>query len=168
VDDERYAAEFLEADRTLTQGGFEHYEVSNYGRPGHRARHNSAYWRRAPYLGFGPSAHSAWEDRREWNVREWAAYERALATGRPLEGGERLDPGAVQLECLYLGLRTSQGVPAALVAPVSAEQWIDAGWAFREGDRLCLTPEGWLRLDALVAAEARHGSPRTAPTPSTA
>ena len=155
VDDDRYAVEFLEADRTLAGGGFEHYEVSNYGRPGHRARHNSAYWRRAPYLGFGPSAHSGWDDRREWNVREWSAYQRAVAAGRPLEGGERLDPEAVALERLYLGLRTNEGAPADLVSPAAAGRWVEAGWAVREGDRIRLTGEGWLRLDALVAAEAQ-------------
>jgi oxygen-independent coproporphyrinogen-3 oxidase len=55
--EERYESEFLEADRRLRAAGFEHYEVSNYALPGKRARHNSAYWSGAPYLGLGPSAH---------------------------------------------------------------------------------------------------------------
>ena len=55
--EERYEAEFLEASQRLTAAGFEHYEVSNYGLPGKRARHNSAYWSGARYLGLGPSAH---------------------------------------------------------------------------------------------------------------
>ncbi|HET7024480.1 MAG TPA: radical SAM protein, partial [Gemmatimonadales bacterium] len=59
AEDERYAEEFLVADAMLAGAGFEHYEVSNYSRPGKRARHNSAYWRRATYIGLGPSAHSA-------------------------------------------------------------------------------------------------------------
>ena len=58
VDEDRYAAEFLTADTELGRAGFEHYEVSNAARPGHRARHNSAYWSRAPFIGLGPSAHS--------------------------------------------------------------------------------------------------------------
>jgi oxygen-independent coproporphyrinogen-3 oxidase len=59
VDEDRYAAEFLAAHRRLEAAGYEHYEVSNYGRAGHRARHNSANWR-APFLGLGPSAHGGW------------------------------------------------------------------------------------------------------------
>ena len=74
MDEDRYAAEFLEADAVLAGPGYEHYEVSNYGRPGRRARHNSAYWRRAPFIGLGPSAHSGVGAERQWNLREWAAY----------------------------------------------------------------------------------------------
>ena len=159
VDDERYAAEFLEAHHTLGESGYEHYEVSNYGRQGHRARHNSAYWRRAPYLGFGPSAHSGWADRREWNVREWSAYERTVATGQVSAGAEQLDARALALETLYLGLRTSDGLPAELVDPSATRRWTEAGWALADGGRLRLTPEGWLRLDAMVAAAADPSPP---------
>ncbi len=94
VDEERYAAEFLEAHAVLTERGYEHYEVSNYARPGHRARHNSAYWRRAPFIGLGPSSHSAWGSTRRWNVREWSAYERTVRAGQsPVAGTEELDAG---------------------------------------------------------------------------
>jgi oxygen-independent coproporphyrinogen-3 oxidase len=155
VDEERYAEEFLRADERLTGAGLDHYEVSNYGRPGHRARHNSAYWRRAPYLGLGPSAHSGWGNRREWNVREWSAYERAMAGGSSVAESETLDPAAVVLETLYLGFRTEGGVPRALVPEAAAEAWSREGWAVAGGGRLRLTPEGWLRLDALAAAAAR-------------
>src|SRR6185312_10602273 len=73
--DERYADEYLEAHERLTLAGFEHYEVSNAGRPGCRSRHNSAYWSGADYLGLGPSAHSYHGSERRWNVREWAEYQ---------------------------------------------------------------------------------------------
>ena len=153
VDDDRYAAEFLAAHERLGQVGYEHYEVSNYARPGRRARHNSAYWRRAPYVGLGPSAHSAWEGGRRWNLRDWAEYERRLGEGGPVvEGEERLEPAGVRLEELYLGLRTSDGLPAERVPSDAAARWIASGWAETAEGRLRLTPEGWLRLDALVAS----------------
>jgi len=57
--EERAATEFLLAHQLLAERGFEHYEVSNAALPGHRARHNSAYWHRRPFIGLGPSAHSA-------------------------------------------------------------------------------------------------------------
>jgi oxygen-independent coproporphyrinogen-3 oxidase len=155
VDEERYAAEFLEADAVLTSSGYEHYEVSNYSRPGRRARHNSAYWRRAPFIGLGPSAHSGWGRCRRWNIREWAAYERAMAAGlSPVAGAEELDDQAVELEEIYLGLRTSEGIPAARLPQGTVTTWHSSGWAVASEGRVRLTPEGWLRLDALAAAAA--------------
>ena len=130
VDEERYAAEFLAADRALAREGYEHYEVSNAARPGRRARHNGAYWRRAPFIGLGPSAHSAFGRRRQWNLREWAAYERAIAEGRSVVAGvEDLSPEAVELEEIYLGLRTVDGLPVDRLPPESVAAWTDAGWA---------------------------------------
>ncbi len=153
VDEERYAREFLAAHARLTDVGFEHYEVSNAAREGHRARHNSAYWQRAPYIGLGPSAHSGFGNERQWNLREWTGYERAVREGvSPVAGRERLRPEQVGLEELYLGLRTGDGVAATMVSPATRESWIAAGWARATCDRLVLTPEGWLRLDALVAS----------------
>jgi oxygen-independent coproporphyrinogen-3 oxidase len=152
-DEVSYAAEFLAAHQSLTAGGYEHYEVSNAARPGHRARHNSAYWRRAPFIGLGPAAHSGFGGERRWNVREWAAYERIVTSGKsPMEGRELLDPAAVDLEELYLGLRTSEGLARERLAPALTDEWERNGWAAEGSDRIRLTPEGWLRLDALVAS----------------
>jgi oxygen-independent coproporphyrinogen-3 oxidase len=159
--EEAYATEFLEADRTITAAGFEHYEVSNYARPGYRARHNSAYWRRAPFIGLGPSSHSAWAGERQWNIREWASYERAMAgTGGAIAGQERLDADAVELEGLYLGLRTSGGLERSRLPPRVVEQWVARGWATQSpaDHRVRLTPEGWLRMDALVTQVASQGT----------
>jgi oxygen-independent coproporphyrinogen-3 oxidase len=153
VDDERYAAEFLVAHAALGAHGYEHYEVSNAAKPGHRARHNSAYWRRAPFIGLGPSAHSGVGRERRWNVRDWAAYERLLEAGKsPLEGSELLDSESVGLEELYLGLRTNEGLDAHRIPAATTEAWESQGWALQVGGRIQLTSEGWLRLDALVPA----------------
>ncbi|HEU4588835.1 MAG TPA: radical SAM family heme chaperone HemW [Gemmatimonadales bacterium] len=159
--EERYAEEFLAAHQALESAGYEHYEVSNAARPGYRARHNSAYWRRAPYIGMGPSAHSGFGRERRWNLRDWAAYERAATAGADLVAGrEELDDAAIRLEELYLGLRTADGIPAHLVPADDAATWQSHGWASVAGGRLRLTPEGWLRLDALVAGTVP--SPRSA------
>jgi coproporphyrinogen III oxidase-like Fe-S oxidoreductase len=86
-------------------------------------------------------------------VREWAAYERALAEGVPVVAGEeQLGPEAVRLEEVYLGLRTAEGVPAERVPADTAARWRESGWAEPADGRIRLTPEGWLRLDALVSA----------------
>jgi oxygen-independent coproporphyrinogen-3 oxidase len=152
---ERYAAEFLDADRALAREGYEHYEVSNAARPGRRARHNSAYWSRAPFIGLGPSAHSGFGRTRQWNLREWSAYERASAAGQSLvDGAELLSDEAVALEELYLGLRTADGFPVDRLDAGTRAAWTGAGWAETMDGRLRLTPEGWLRLDALVGSAA--------------
>ena len=154
VDERRYADEFLEAHRLLGAAGYDHYEVSNYARPGRRARHNSAYWLRRPFIGLGPSAHSGFGAERRWNLRAWAAYQRAAARGGPVvDASELLDRSAIRLEQLYLGLRTTDGAPTADVG-LAASRWVADGWATILDGRVRLTPEGWLRLDALVAALA--------------
>ena len=151
-EDDCYAAEFLEAAQRFRIAEWEHYEVSNAARPGLRSRHNSAYWRRASYVGIGPSAHSAFGTHRRWNLREWEAWRRAVIAGEsPVDGSEDLSPDAVAVEDLYLGLRTIEGVPADAVHPLQRGTWIAEGWAQLERGRLRLTLEGWLRLDGLVA-----------------
>ncbi|MEP7326021.1 MAG: radical SAM family heme chaperone HemW [Gemmatimonadota bacterium] len=154
--DETWIREFLLAHRTLESAGFEHYEVSNYGRAGFRSRHNSAYWRRRPYIGLGPSAHSGFGSHRQWNVREYTAWARSVQEGGDTVAGEEtLNDDAVALETLYLGLRTRDGVPATVIPGNSAQQWVSEGWATLQGERVALTAEGWLRLDALVRSVSR-------------
>ena len=156
-DDETYAREFLEADAALTAHGYQHYEVSNAAKPGFRSRHNSAYWQRRPFIGLGPSAHSGFAGQRQWNIREWSAYQALVGQGHsPTETVENLDPEAVALEDLYLGLRVREGVDSDTLPPSIVNSWITEGWAVRDGARLRLTPEGWLRLDALAALDLRH------------
>lgn len=156
VPDERYADEYLLANRLMVAAGFEHYEVSNAGRPGFRARHNSAYWRGVDYVGLGPSAHSFAGGVRRWNVREWADYQARSARGESLiAGAETLDGDARALEARYLGLRTTDGLAVAELPQDVRDAWHQAGWASVADGRIRLTVEGWLRLDALVAA-ARH------------
>ena len=154
--EDRYEREFLLAHDLLRAAGYEQYEVSNFARPGHRARHNSAYWRGVPYLGLGPSAHGFDGHARRWNLEAFTAWERALGTLTDPIGGEEFLTGENRVaEQVYLGLRTIDGltVSAAEVTHVSA--WRDAGWVevipSPGGARLVCTPQGWLRLDSLAA-----------------
>jgi oxygen-independent coproporphyrinogen III oxidase len=152
--EEGYEEEYLLADGLLTTDGLEHYEVSNYGRPGRRSRHNSAYWASVPYVGLGPAAHGFDGETRRWNTRAYAAWrDRALEGRDPLAGEERLGPENLIAEAVYLGLRSDAGLvllpgESDLVAP-----WEVARWVITSSDgRLRCTPLGWLRLDALAAA----------------
>jgi oxygen-independent coproporphyrinogen-3 oxidase len=157
ADDERAAGEYLAAHDRLRAEGFEHYEVSNAARPGFRARHNAAYWRRAPFIGLGPSAHSGFAASRSWNVREWEDYRRRSEAGQPvLAESESLTPEQVDLEDLYLGLRTAEGLPGSRVPEDIRTAWLRSDWAAQGDGRISLTPEGWLRLDALVGSLTRR------------
>jgi putative oxygen-independent coproporphyrinogen III oxidase len=159
ADEESYEREFLLADSRLAAAGYEHYEVSNYARPGRRARHNSAYWRGVPYLGLGPSAHGFDGARRRWNEREYTRWQsRAVAGEDPEAGSELLSSEQRYLEDVYVGLRTARGFPVDDLDREEVEKWVGAGWGtIREG-RVVLTPAGWLRLDALVSSLTKDRS----------
>jgi oxygen-independent coproporphyrinogen-3 oxidase len=164
ADEERYAAEFLEAHATLAAAGFEHYEVSNFALAGRRARHNSAYWRGVPYLGLGPSAHGFDGHSRRWNTAAYAAWEAQLLEGRdPCEGQEELTAANQLAESVYLGLRTTDGLPVDAEVARYVQPWVDAGWietrSVGEITHAVCTPDGWLRLDALAADLTAFRSP---------
>ncbi len=150
--DDRYAEEYLWAHGRLTADGYHFYEVSNASLPGFISRHNSTYWSGSPYVGLGPAAHSFDGRVRRWNIAAWEAYRRAIAEGRSAtESEETLTEDQQELERIYLALRTTDGLPLRRPPPPSAAQWVEQGWMVQQGDRLRCTPEGWLRLDAIVA-----------------
>ncbi len=153
--DERYASEFMFAHTQLRSAGFEHYEVSNFALPGRRARHNSAYWTGAPYLGLGPSAHGFDGTERRWNVVAYSAWLRALSGARdPVGGSEILTNDNIAAETVYLGLRTTDGLVVTAPEKARVARWLASGWVeWVDGapDTLRCTPNGWLRLDSLAA-----------------
>ena len=153
-DEDRYAEEYLFAHERLSVAGYQFYEVSNASLPGFRSRHNSAYWSGKPYIGLGPAAHSFDGKTRRWNLRAWEAYRRVVEEGRSaIESEETLTDEQRELEAMYLGLRTTEGVPALdrLRPPSTA---LTAGWIYEDSGRLKCTPEGWLRLDSLVTHDS--------------
>ena len=128
----------------LAQTGFHHYEVSNFARPGFEAVHNSAYWRRIPYLGLGPGAHSAYagdpEERGTVTVRSWNSCE---SVDWKEAGRETLTPEQRQEETLMLGLRTARGLPESWLRAYANGQALErllAAGALEKG------PEGTLRI----------------------
>lgn len=154
VDEERYREEFLLAAELLTAEGYEHYEVSNFARPGARSRHNARYWSGDPYLGLGNGAHSYAPPLRRWNERDWQAYREGVEGGEPAVAGREI-PGEEErrLERIWLALRTAEGLAVSDLSPAAlalAEAWVSHGRARREGGRVRLTPEGWLLLDLLA------------------
>lgn len=153
ADEAEYEREFLSAHDGALRAGFDHYEVSNFAQPGHHAVHNRSYWQGVPYLGLGPAAHGFDGQTRRWNRAAYAAWrDAALAGEDPIGGAESIDEGAHQLETVYLGLRTTGGLPITSAVLGIVAPWVDAGWAVFDADRVRLTPLGWLRLDSLAGA----------------
>ena len=118
-----FATNDLEADLyglaidVLGAAGFDHYEISNFARPGARCEHNANYWRNGEYLGLGVGAASYRDGVRSVNVRDLRAYCDALEAGHPVPGdAERLTGPARLGEAAMLGLRTAEGVDVAAFA----------------------------------------------------
>lgn len=154
VEEDLYREEYLLAAEALVGAGYEHYEVSNFARPGAASRHNRAYWSGEPYLGLGNGAHSYASPVRRWNLRGWAEYAQEARDGRSPEAGrETLDAAALRLERVWLGLRTSEGLPLAGLGGRAADlagAWERSRLATVEGGSVRLTAEGWLLLDQLA------------------
>ncbi len=103
---------FMKTSEFLRDAGYIHYEVSNFARgQEYASRHNQKYWDHSPFLGLGPSAHSFYGNQRWRNHRSLDQYFDAINGGNlPIEGKEILTMEQLQLEALYLGLRTKRGV----------------------------------------------------------
>jgi len=113
ADDEREAQMYALAIEKLTAAGFEHYEISNFARPGFRCEHNANYWRNGAYLGLGAGAASYLGGVRSTHTRDRAAYEAAALAGEAIPGdSEELMGDARTGEAVMLALRTSEGVDA--------------------------------------------------------
>ncbi len=121
TDDEKFARQFGMLIDHLDEAGFEHYEISNFARPGHRSRHNSGYWTGQAYLGIGPGAHSFdGAYRRRWNVSNNNTYARAWAdihsvsefelAGPLLFEEEKLTERDRYNEFVMTGLRRMEGI----------------------------------------------------------
>lgn len=130
------------AGNFLTAGGFDHYETSNYAKPGMRSTHNEGYWRGEEYLGLGPSAVSTLGSVRSKNIADTAAYiTRIRSLGHATDEVETLDTEALRFERIALGLRTSAGIPLALLDEAALGRA-----AALAGEGLAVIQEGHLML----------------------
>ncbi len=116
VDEEQAERQFLLTLDQLTAAQFLHYELSNFTKPGHESRNNSAYWQRKPYLGIGPAAHSFKGDERRWNVASNPKYIKAMNEGIPNYGSEILSKRDHYNEYVMTSLRTHWGVSLEVLA----------------------------------------------------
>jgi oxygen-independent coproporphyrinogen-3 oxidase len=158
-EEDTVVAQYWTLAREAAARGFDHYEISNYARPGRPSRHNQIYWRRREYVALGPGACGFVGDVRYANVKPVAHYGALLDAGTlPIDTTERLTEAQALAERLFLGLRTSEGVVRevfdARLAGASALQrrvdgWLADGLMHADRDRVRLTERGFLLSDAL-------------------
>jgi oxygen-independent coproporphyrinogen-3 oxidase len=154
--DEETDAEFFEMTMaTLENAGYEHYEISNYARPGFESVHNRAYWLGKDYLGIGPSAVSTIGMERLQNVCDYRQYIDRVLSGRlPLATSENLTEEMKRTERIALSLRTRDGVPAfELQAFAEKTDELIALELLRESHgNFMLTPKGKALADSVAEA----------------
>lgn len=130
VDADKQGHQFLLLMQWLRSAGYEHYEVSNFAKPGHRSRHNSSYWKGQAYLGLGPSAHSFNGRERQWNVANNQQYISAIQQGEVPFEKEVLSSADQLNEYLMISLRTMEGIDLNV---------IENKWGYTERERLLTT-----------------------------
>ncbi|WNJ20978.1 radical SAM family heme chaperone HemW [Pontibacter sp. G13] len=154
--------QYLWAHERLTEAGYDHYELSNYAKPGMYSRHNSAYWRGVPYLGVGPSAHSYDGNGRSWNVANNARYLKLLEAGdSPVEESEVLTDRDAYHEYIMTQFRKRSGVDLSQIAMWGLKDWenrfnqeisrfVASNWMVRTSTGYALTPKGWWMSDLII------------------
>jgi oxygen-independent coproporphyrinogen-3 oxidase len=149
-------ARFLEtAMEMLESAGYEHYEISNYARPGFASSHNRGYWAGHDYVGIGPSAFSTVGLRRWQNVCDYRAYaDRVLAGASAVESTEDLTPEMKRTERIALALRTHDGISSQELAswPNETREFTELGLLRESNDHFILTPRGKLLADSVAEA----------------
>ncbi len=111
IDSEKQASQFLILSDLLESAGYEHYEISNYAKPGMRSKHNSSYWKGKAYYGFGPSAHSYdGYNKRRWNIANNALYIENVMKEEVVFEEELLTETQQINEFIMISIRTTEGI----------------------------------------------------------
>ncbi len=162
-DEEIQSEEFLYMSEFLKEKGFDHYEISNFGKPGYHSKHNTAYWKYQEYLGIGPSAHSYnGKDIRSWNVANNPLFIKSINENTlPLET-EILTEKERFNEMIMIGLRTMWGVDLHRINTEFSEKIlhhfqkqihpkIESGILETADQYLRIPEEHWFRADGIAS-----------------
>jgi len=160
--DETTVKMYQMGQKTLTDAGYEHYEISNYAQPGHQCQHNRVYWQNRPYYGFGMGAASYIQGKRFTRPRKTQEYYQWLKNGAVIDC--EITPQAdVLLETLMLGLRLAEGISLNSLATNFGNHQVERiqsclqpyfaqGWVKIVGDRLRFSdPDGFIFSNVMLA-----------------
>lgn len=158
IDEEASLLMYASLIDTLEKNGYEHYEISNFAKPGFRSIHNSSYWKDLPYLGIGAAAHSYDRKSRQWNVADIEKYIHGIETGKPAFEIETIDEDTHYNDLVTTALRTREGLDLSLLndgyrsyALDNAKTSIAAGLLREEGEHLIITRKGLFVSDTVMS-----------------
>lgn len=162
VDAEKQARQFEILIHYLTEAGYEHYEISNFSKPGYRSKHNSSYWQGKPYIGLGPSAHSYNGNSRQWNIANNALYIKSINEDVVPFEIETLSLTQKLNEYIMTSLRTTEGISLQKIKDLSdetiastilndASKFIHQNLMERKNGSLILTQKGKFLADGIAA-----------------
>jgi oxygen-independent coproporphyrinogen-3 oxidase len=145
----------------LLTNGFDHYEISNFAKEEMRSRHNLRYWSGAPYIGFGPSAHSFDGANRSWNISSLKGYMEGISKGEVISGSEELTIKERYHDYLITTMRTSTGAdPEHILKHFgetirnhfdrAVEDFTARRIIVESGGRVVIDPEHWLLSDHIL------------------
>lgn len=162
MNEQQSAEQFNLLMEAMQAKGFEHYEISNFCKPGQYSRHNSNYWKGVKYLGIGPSAHSYNEETRQWNIANNAKYIQAIGKDTLPAESEVLSEADRLNEYIMTSLRTQWGLaldklnaiaPAsAIVLLETAQTYFEKEWITQKNNAIYLTQTGKLYADHIASA----------------
>lgn len=149
---------YLNAIRSFEAADFLQYEISAFGRKGHKSIHNTGYWLGRPFLGLGPSAFSDWDGERTRNVCHLDKYCQAVDGGAsPVDFRDKLTTSARRREKLVLALRMTEGVMLSSHPGLEAdtlqsiEELVERDLLIRKNERIKMTKLGILHYDTIAS-----------------
>jgi len=162
MDEGQSASQFLILIDRLAESGFEHYEISNFAKPGMYSRHNSNYWDSVSYLGIGPSAHSFNGESRQWNISNNSKYINEIELKKIPAETEILSTENRINEYIMTSLRTSKGMNLQLLSEKfgsdysneiynGLESFLGKDWININGQLVTLTRDGKLFADHIAS-----------------
>jgi oxygen-independent coproporphyrinogen-3 oxidase len=162
IDTEKQGGQFELLMQWAEANNYEHYEISNFAKPGFRSRHNSSYWQGKPYLGLGPSAHSYNGSSRQWNIANNSLYIESIEKNNVPFEDEALTSTQKINEYIMTGLRTVEGIELEQLQKLSgkevviavindAQRFIRQNLMERKNGSFVLTKRGKLFADGIAS-----------------
>ncbi len=155
--------DYVILQKAIKERGWQQYEISNYCKSDNYAKHNTNYWKKEPYIGIGPSAHSYGNGLRRWNIANNAKYMKAIKSGEQYFETEELTILDQVNESIMLGLRTKWGINVQEIEEISGLRFMDVnaiqleelknrGLIYQNNDTIALTEAGKLMADGISAS----------------
>ncbi len=163
VEEEQSLEQFKMLMQFAVENNFEHYEISNFARPGHHSKHNLSYWNRDSYIGIGPSAHSFNQKQRRWNIANNAKYSKSvLENSYDYYEYEEIDRNTAFNEYLMTSLRMSRGIDSVYLREFfgpnylssfekSIQKFLKQGSVLQEKKKYFLSDEGKFISDYIIS-----------------